>query len=78
MYKSRNKILGKLLEKLLKYRIMFKDIITFLGIDYKDAPLITLNIVVLGISFPKIADTIKKFWRPSLSKSIIRVGPFIH
>ena len=35
MHKSRNKIVGKLVEKLLKYRILFKDILTFLGLDYR-------------------------------------------
>ena len=53
MYKSRNKILGKLLVKLLKYRIMFKGIIAFLGLDYRDAPLKTMY-VVLGISMLKM------------------------
>ncbi len=30
MYKSGNEIVGNFVEKLLKYRILFKDIITFL------------------------------------------------
>ena len=47
--KSRNKIV----EKLLKYRIMFKDILTFLGLDYRNASLITLYFVVPGIIIPK-------------------------
>ena len=42
MYNSRNKILSKFVEKLLKYRIMFKDIPTFLGLYYRDAPVIKL------------------------------------
>ena len=54
MYKSRNKIVSKFVEKLLKYRIMFKDIITFLGLDYKDALLIKFYFVVLEISFPRV------------------------
>ena len=33
---------------------MIKDILTFLGLDYKDASLITMYFVVLGISIPKI------------------------
>ena len=33
MYKSRNKIVGKFVEKLLKYRIMFEDILTFTGLE---------------------------------------------
>ena len=48
------KILSKIVEKLLKYRIMFKDILIFLGLDYRDASLITLYLVVIGISIPKI------------------------
>ena len=33
---------------------MFKDILTFLGLGYRDASLIKLYFVVLGISIPKI------------------------
>ena len=40
--------------KLLKYRILFKDILMFLGLDYKDASLVILYLIVLGISNPKI------------------------
>ena len=52
MYKSRNKIVSKFVEN--KYRIEFKDKLTFLGLDYRDALLITLYLVVVGISIPKI------------------------
>ena len=34
---------------------MFMDIVTFLGLDYRDASLITLYFVVLGISIPIIS-----------------------
>ena len=54
MYKCQNKILSKFVEKLLEYRKKFKDIRTFLGLDYRDASLITVYFVVLGISIPKI------------------------
>ena len=54
MYKSLNKILSKIVEKLLKYRRVFKDILTILGLDYRDASLITLYFVVLVISISKI------------------------
>ena len=54
MYKCRIKILNKYVEKLLKYRLIFKDIFTFLGLDYRDASLITLYFLVLGISILKI------------------------
>ena len=47
MYKSLNKIVSIFVEKLLKFRIMFKDILTFLGLK-------TLYFVVLGISIPNI------------------------
>ena len=33
--------------------ILFKDILTFLRLDYRDALLITLYLVVIGISIPK-------------------------
>ena len=42
------------MKKLLKYRIMFKDIFTFLGFDYRDVSLITWYFVVPGISILKI------------------------
>ena len=32
-----NKIVSNFVEKLLKYSIMFKDILTFLRLDYRDA-----------------------------------------
>ena len=54
MYDSRNKIASKFVEKMLKYRMMFKDILTCLVHDYIDASLMTLYSVVLGISIPKI------------------------
>ena len=54
MYKWRIKILIKFVQKLFKYRIMFKNIFTFLGLDYRDALLKTLYFVVLVISIPKI------------------------
>ena len=54
MYISLNKILSKFVVKLLNYRILFKDTLTFLGLDYRDALLITLYLVVIGISIPKI------------------------
>ena len=33
--------------------LLFKDILTFLGLDYRDALLITLYLVVIGISIKK-------------------------
>ncbi len=35
-------------------RLMFKDILTFLALDYRDASLIKLYLVVIGISAPKV------------------------
>ena len=52
MYKSRNKIVSKFVEN--KYRIEFKDKLTFLGLDYRDALLITLYFVGLVNSISKI------------------------
>ena len=43
MYKCLIKIVDKFGEKLLKDRIMFKDILTFLGFAYRGASLITLS-----------------------------------
>ena len=37
----------------MKCRIIFKDILEFLGLDYKDASLITFYIFCQGISIPK-------------------------
>ncbi len=54
--KSEHKFINMKSKKLLKYMIMFKDILTFLGPDYRDASLITLYFVVLGISIPKIRE----------------------
>ena len=54
MYKQRNKLESKFIEKLLKYKLMFKDILSFLCLDYKDASLLTLYFAVLGISIQKI------------------------
>ena len=54
MYKCQIKIFIKFVKKLLKYRIMFKDKLKFLGLYYRDALLITLYFVVLEISIPKI------------------------
>ena len=48
MYKS------QFVTKLLKYRILFKDILTFLGLDFRDVSLITLYLDVIGINIPKI------------------------
>ena len=48
MYKSRNKIVSKFVEKLLTCRIMFRDILTFLGLDNRDASLITRTIMPIG------------------------------
>ena len=33
---------------------MFKDILTFLGLNYRDSTLMALYIVVIGFSIPKI------------------------
>ena len=54
MFICRIKIVRKFVRKLLKNRIMLKDILTFLGLDYRVAWLIILFIVVSGINIPKI------------------------
>ena len=53
-YISCEKILRKFVAKLLKYRIPFKDILTFLGLDYRDVSLKILYLIVIVISLPKI------------------------
>ena len=54
MYKSRTKENYKSAEKMLNYRILFKDILTCLGLDYRDASLITIYLDEKGIFIPKI------------------------
>ena len=54
MYKSRSKIVRKFVRKTAGYRIIFMDILTFLGLDYRVASLIILFFVVPGINIPKI------------------------
>ena len=40
--------------KLFKYRIIFKDILTLLGLEYRDALPLTLYLIVPGIIISKI------------------------
>ena len=54
MHKSIKKRVSKF-AKLTEY--MIKDILTFLGLDYRDASLITVFLVVIGISIKKIRRT---------------------
>ena len=46
MHKSKQN-LGKFFAKLLKYMLLFKDVLTFLGLDYRNASLMTFYFVVL-------------------------------
>ena len=50
---SLNIIISKFVAKLHRYRIMFEDLLTFLRLDNRDSSLITLYLVVVGISIPK-------------------------
>ena len=55
-YKTTQKLkknVSKFVEKLNKFRIMFKDILTFLGLEYGVASLIKLYFVVLESVFQK-------------------------
>ena len=45
MYYSRSKIISELVEKLHKYKIMLKDILTCLVLDYRVASLITFTLL---------------------------------
>ena len=48
-----HKVVSKYVAKLIKYMILVKDILTFLGLDYRDASLITVYLVVIGISIQR-------------------------
>ena len=52
MYKSQQNC-NYICFKRPKYRILFKEIITFLGLVYRDAMLMTLYLIVIGISIVK-------------------------
>ena len=45
-----NKVVSKLVVKVLKYRILFIDQPTILDLDYRYDSLITLYLVLIGIS----------------------------
>ena len=47
IHKSKAKIMYKLVAKLRKYRILFKDILTFLKLDYRDDSHKILYLVIL-------------------------------
>ena len=53
MYGSKKNV-SKFVAKILQYRILCKDILTFLGLNYRDALPIALYLVVIGISIQKI------------------------
>ena len=61
---SELKIGSKFVEKLLKYRIVFYNILTFLGLDYRDDSLITLYIIVVGIRIQN-SDEYDNFFVPT-------------
>ena len=44
----------KIAAKLRKYKILFKYILTFLALEYRDASLIIFYLAVLGINIPKM------------------------
>jgi hypothetical protein len=50
------KIVSKFVAKLIKYMILFKDILTFLGLDYRDASLIILYLIEIGISIQRLDE----------------------
>ena len=57
MYKSEQNF-KSICAKVFKYRILLKGILTFLGFDHRDVLLITLYLVVIGISIAKIRSTL--------------------
>ena len=56
-YTSFDKIVRKFDAKLLKYRILFKDILTLLGFDYRDASPIILYFIVIEIIHQKTNES---------------------
>ena len=62
MHMSIYKILSKFVAKMIKYMLLFKDILTFLVIDYRDASLITLYLVAIKNQMNRIILTFKKFF----------------
>ena len=52
-FKINYKILHELIAKLLKYMILFKDILVFLVLDYRDSPLKIQYLVFLEIRWIK-------------------------
>ena len=72
------KIISKFDAKLIQYMLLFKDILTYLGLDYRDALLITLYLVVIGISIKKCCQKRKKSvcfkWTYRLSGNDYRVA----
>ena len=75
MYNSRNKIVSIFVEKLIKYRIMFKDMLTCLVLDYRDASLISPYFVVLGVSYPKI-KSIRLYHTKKLLLKKVKINMF--
>ena len=45
---------SKFVAKLIKCMLQFKDILTFLGLDYRDVSFNTLYLIVIGISIQNI------------------------
>ena len=54
---------------------MFKDLLTFLGLDYRVASLIILYLVVPGIIIPKIRSIDN--WITKLGKKVKKINMFI-
>ena len=58
------KIVSKIVAKLIKYIILFMYILTFSGLDHRDASLISLYLVVIGIRIQiirQIGNPLQKF-----------------
>ena len=49
-----NEIVIQFEAKLLEYRVLFKDILTLLGLDYRDGTLKTMNLILIGINIKLI------------------------
>ena len=58
--KNKKNIVTEFIAKVLKYRILFKDILTFLELAYWDASYITLYFVVIRIRILKLHNFLKR------------------
>ena len=49
MYKSQNNFVSQFIAKNIKYRILFKSVLKFLGLDHRDDTISKSYLIVIGI-----------------------------